>query len=87
MYVLEEHGDVLTTEQTQIDSPYNTYKNTRLPPTPIANPGAASINAALKPADTNYLFYALDAESGTHQFFTNYDEAKAFVAKQSYSQG
>lgn len=87
MYVLEEHGDVLTTEQTQIDSPYNTYKNTGLPPTPIANPGAASINAALKPADTNYLFYALDAESGTHQFFTNYDEAKAFVAKQSYSQG
>lgn len=87
MYVLEEHGDVLTTEQTQIDSPYNTYKNTGLPPTPIANPGAKSINAALKPSDTNYLYYALDAESGTHQFFTNYGEFKAFVAKQSYSQG
>lgn len=87
MYVLEEHGDVLTTEQAQIDSPYNTYKYTGLPPTPIANPGAASINAALKPADTNYLYYALDAESGTHQFFTNYAEFQSFVARQSYSQG
>ena len=87
MYVLEEHGDVLTVEETQIDSPYNTYLNTGLPPTPIANPGAASINAALKPADTNYLFYALDAESGTHKFFTNYSEFQSFVARQSYSQG
>lgn len=87
MYVLDEHGDVLTTEETQIDSPYNTYKYTGLPPTPIANPGAKSINAALKPADTNYLYYALDAESGTHQFFTNYAEFQNFVARQSYSQG
>ena len=87
MYVLDEHGDVLTTEQTKIDSPYNTYTNTGLPPTPIANPGAASINAALKPADTNYLYYALDAESGTHKFFTNYSEFQSFVASQSYSQG
>ena len=48
---------------------------------------AASINAALKPADTNYLYYALDAESGTHKFFTNYSEFQSFVASQSYSQG
>ncbi len=85
MYVLEEHGDTLTVEDTKIDSPYNTYTNTGLPPTPIANPGAASISAAVKPASTNYLYYALDAETGTHKFFNSYSEFSAFVARQSYS--
>ena len=70
----------------QIDSPYNTYLHTGLPPTPIANPGIASIDAAVKPASTNYLYYALDAESGVHKFFTSYSEFEAFVAQQSYSQ-
>ena len=87
MYVLEEHGAVLTEEQTQIDSPYNSYTNTGLPPTPIANPGLASLNAALKPAQTNYLFYALNSETGTHEFFTNAAEFNAFVARQDYSNG
>lgn len=87
MYVLEEHGAVLTEEQTQIDSPYNSYTNTGLPPTPIANPGLASINAAIKPAQTNYLYYALNSETGTHEFFTNAAEFNAFVARQDYSNG
>ena len=85
MYVLDEHGDTLTTEETKIDSPYNTYQNTGLPPTPIANPGAKSITAAVKPADTNYLYYALDADAGVHKFFTDYNAFTAFVASQSYS--
>ena len=86
MYVLPEHKDVLTVEDTKIDSPYNTYQNTGLPPTPIANPGLASIKATLSPASTKALYYALDSESGTHKFFTSYGEFQAFVAKQSYSQ-
>ena len=86
MYVLPEHKDVLTVEDTKIDSPYNTYQNKGLPPTPIANPGLASIKATLSPASTQALYYALDAESGTHKFFTNYGEFQAFVSKQSYSQ-
>ena len=86
MYVLPEHKDVLTVEDTKIDSPYNTYQNKGLPPTPIANPGLASIKATLSPASTQALYYALDAESGTHKFFTNYGEFQAFVANQSYSQ-
>ena len=86
MYVLPEHKDVLTVEDTKIDSPYNTYQNKGLPPTPIANPGLASIKATLSSASTQALYYALDAESGTHKFFTNYGEFQAFVAKQSYSQ-
>ena len=40
----------------------------------------------ISPASTQALYYALDAESGTHKFFTNYGEFQAFVAKQSYSQ-
>ena len=87
MYVLPEHGDVLTEEQTKIDSPYNTYTHTGLPPTPIANPGLASINAAIKPEQTNYLYYALNAETGKHEFFTNANDFNAFVARQSYSNG
>ena len=68
------------------DPTYNTYQNTGLPPTPIANPGLASIKATLSPASTKALYYALDSESGTHKFFTSYGEFQAFVAKQSYSQ-
>ncbi len=86
MYVLTEHKDVLTVEDTKIDSPYNTYQNKGLPPTPIANPGLASIKATLSPASTQALYYALDSESGTHKFFTSYGEFQAFVAKQNYSQ-
>ena len=64
MYALGEHKEYLTTEDLQVDSPYNTYTNTGLPAGPICNPGLASINAALNPSDASYLYYALDVESG-----------------------
>jgi len=67
------------------DSPYNTSIHKGLPPTPICNPGIASINAALMPESTGYYFYALDTETGTHRFFTNYDDHRAFVATQDYA--
>lgn len=66
------------------DSPYNTHLYTGLTPTPICNPGIASIKAALKPADTNYLYYALNMETGTHEFFTRKADFDAFVATQDY---
>ena len=83
-YILPERVAVLTEEELSIDSPYNTYLNTGLPPTPIANPGLASIRAALDPADTGYLYYALDTSTGTHRFFNTYAEQQAFVATQDY---
>jgi len=59
--------EITQADYTDLDSPYNLYKNTGLPPTPIANPGIASIRAALQPADTNYYYYVL-GEDGKHIF-------------------
>ena len=53
---------------TKLDSPYNTYTNIGLTPGPIANPGLASIEAALNPESTSYYYYVLDPGAGVHQF-------------------
>ena len=59
--------EVTKDDYANLDSPYNLYKYTGLPPTPIANPGYASIYAALNPADTDYYFYVLGPD-GHHIF-------------------
>ena len=51
------------------DSPYNTRKRPGLPPTPISNPGLASIRAAAHPARVDYLFFVRKPD-GVHHFFT-----------------
>ena len=79
-------GVNLPAEYLEEDSPYNTRLYTGLPPTPICNPGMASIQAALNPMQTDYLYYALDAEEGVHQFFTDYDSFSKFVAEQNYEE-
>ena len=68
---------------TSYDSPYNTYMYPGLPAGPIANPGIASIKAALYPDDTNYLYYALN-QSDTHDFFSDYDAFLAFINSDAY---
>ncbi len=57
----------LTWDQVDTPSPYNTYKNAGLPPTPISSPGIASLEASLKPADTEYLYFVARYD-GTHVF-------------------
>ncbi len=59
----------------QSDSPYNTYKFAGLPPGPIANPGAASLRAAMHPAQTPYLFFVAAGDgSGRHHFSGSFEE-------------
>ncbi len=77
-YALGEHKETLTNADLEIDSPYNTYKYTGLPPGPISNPGMASIRAALSPESTGYYFYALN-KSGTHNFFSSMSQFENFV--------
>lgn len=64
---------------TSLDSPYNTYKNPGLPPTPISNPGLSAILAAMSPADTRYHFYALNPATGEHRFSETYKEHTDFL--------
>jgi UPF0755 protein len=71
----------LSTPDLQTDTPYNTRINAGLPPTPIASPGRASLEAALHPEQTDYLYYVLcpkDGE-GVHRFAVTYDEHLANV--------
>ena len=84
LYIHQDHEGSPTGEMLAEESPYNTRLNVGLPPTPIANPGLASIQAVLAPETTNYYYYALDTATGQHRFFTNSGEFDAFVATQNY---
>ena len=59
-YVLGENKEQYSLEDTQIESPYNTYKYKGLPPGPVSNPGLATILAALYPETTDYLYFLTD---------------------------
>jgi UPF0755 protein len=63
----------------QFDSPYNTYKHPGLPPGPIANPGAASLESAMHPAQTDFLYFVSD-NNGHHRFARDLEEHARNVA-------
>lgn len=74
-YILDKWNEGLTNADKEIDSPYNTYMYAVLPPTPICNPGLASIEAALNPADVDYLYFVItDRVKHTHSFATTLEE-------------
>lgn len=69
-YVLGERKDVLSYDDIAIESPYNTYKYQGLTPSPIANPGEASLLAALNPEDTEYLYFRRSIKNDGSQVFS-----------------
>ncbi len=78
VYALGGKSD-LTTEDLQVNSPYNTYTNKGLPPGPISSPSQNSIGAALDPEETDYYFYAFNPATGEHHFSKTYRDHLDFL--------
>ena len=83
LYALPGHEGGITNSDKETDTRYNLYKYAGLPPTPIANPGLASIEAALYPATTDYYYYAL-GKDGRHVFSTTLSEHNNFLNSSNY---
>lgn len=71
----------LTSQDLAIDLPYNTYQNTGLPPTPISNPGLASIQAVLEADKNTVYWYYLSDNQGKMHFATTLEEHNANISK------
>jgi UPF0755 protein len=81
-YALGKTKPLLTYDDLEIDSLYNTYKHAGLPPTPISNPGLAALEAAANPTDDKYLYYvARNDGTGRHYFSTTYEQFLVDKAK------
>ena len=81
VYALQKAGRYdgnIRREDLSFDSPYNTYRYPGLPPGPIAAPGAASLQAALNPADVQYLYF-VSRNDGSHVFAETLAEHNANV--------
>ena len=80
-YALGKYGQRLLNSDKEVDSPYSTYKRRGLPPGPISNPGAASLRAAMTPADVDYLYFVSNADGKTHTFSSTLREHEQAVIK------
>jgi len=79
VYALGGVDGRVTGEDLKVDSAYNTYRIDGLPPTPIGTVQDLSLEAAVRPATTNYLFYVLASKDGSHAFAETYEEHQANV--------
>ena len=77
-YIFDERKHIVSYSDLKIDSPYNSYLNKGLPPTPIANPGIKSIEAALEPEDNDYLYFVATVDGGNN-YSKTYDEHLKYV--------
>ncbi len=86
-YLLDKPKDRLFEKDLQIESPYNTYLHTGLPPGPIASPSLASIKAAIYPTDSKYLFYVTKKDgSKGHLFAETYEQHQQNIAASKKNQ-
>ena len=81
----KRYNGVIRRSDLDRDSPYNTYRHDGLPPGPIASPGAAAPEAALHPAETDFLYFVARPAGGTHVFSATL--AAHSKAVQSYRHG
>lgn len=80
IYALGERFDGnLRKDDLQLDSPYNTYRYTGLPPGPIANPGRRALEAAVHPAAADYLYFVATRDGGRHVFSKSLQEHNVAV--------
>jgi len=70
--------------QLSSDSPYNTRKHKGLPPTPIANPGLPSMEAAARPAKVNYLYFVRKPDKKHHFFTASYQAFQSYANAHGY---
>ncbi|RMH09261.1 MAG: endolytic transglycosylase MltG [Nitrospirae bacterium] len=80
IYAIKEFDGNLRKSDLRIESPYNTYRVTGLPPGPIANPGEAAIHAALYPASTPFMYF-VSRNDGSHHFSRTLAEHQRAVQK------
>jgi UPF0755 protein len=80
IYGAEDYNGNITRKHLITSTPYNTYTNRGLPHGPIANPGIASLEAALFPPESPYLYF-VSKNDNTHFFSTNYDDHRKAVRK------
>jgi UPF0755 protein len=80
-YGLPEGTKVLTSADIAAHTPWNTYRKSGLPLTPICNPGIKAIQAAAKPRATDYLYYVLTSKDGSQTFTNNYPDFLKAVKK------
>ena len=89
-YVLGQRGEwwpKLTGDDLFAASPYNMYQNDGIPPAPICNPGLASLQAVLQPAETEFMYFVAKGDSGEHAFASTYEEQQANVDAYLNNQG
>lgn len=77
-YIFKERKKIVTYNDLKIDSPYNSYKNKGLPPTPIANPGIKSIDATLYPIESKNLYFVATMDGG-NKYSETYEQHLEYV--------
>jgi UPF0755 protein len=69
-FALKKYKQPLTRRDLKVDSPYNTRIHTQLPPGPIGNPGASSLQAAMHPSKTSLLYFVAKEDGSREHYFT-----------------